>query len=72
VFHRAVEARKSFVRLGDVVEDRFDMFLEFREVPVYCCPHFFGINARIVVDQNVTHGHDLRPWDLGMDDLEGV
>ena len=48
------------------------MLPEFRQVPVYCCPDFFGIHAKVIMDQNVTHGHDFSPWDLRMCGLDGV
>ena len=58
--------------LGDLRKDRFDAPLKCREVALYRCSDFLGINTKIVMDKDMAHGHDLSLWDLGMYDLEGV
>ena len=55
-----------FSTLSPFPKNRLDLPFKIRQVSLHRRPHLIGIDAKIVVDHDVSHGDDLCPRDFGV------
>jgi len=53
--------------LGWFPQDSFHFAPEVWQVMLDSRPHFLKVNSEIIVNQDMPHFDDLRPWDFRMD-----